>query len=363
MTFFRRFTSAFRRVLGREKPAGLLSPIPSGAREPITNAPTTPYLEPGMRVSPPVGSRRLGPVESTDPFALEAPTISGDGEPVPSGETEPVSLVPAGPRPRPAPPHDPLAEYDIRLKQGPGAGLWFNPGATPVAVALATGDLPLQRALDVVIRERMNVVDVGAGFGLCTLVAARRSNGGQVYAFEPLADIAALVERSCSLNGFSHVEVHRVALADRDGEARMQLSNRAGQSRLDVAGLPPDPAGVVSVPVATLDSIVAASVCPVPEVLVLDVQGAEGAVLRGGAGTLRTGRAIILARVQGTGPAIAKLLEPLGYDTFPLGGGESAVAVSVQHRWVMAFPRERHHLRLYFPALSNRSIVEVGRVL
>ena len=143
----------------------------------------------------------------------------------------------------------------------------------------------------------------------------------------------------------------------------MQLSRKPGQSRLDLAGLPPDPAGVVTVPVATLDSIVSASVCPPPDVLVLDVHGGEAAVLRGGAGTLRAGRPIILARVHGTGPAVAKLLEPLGYETFPLGAGEVGASVTAQHRWVVSFARERHHLKLYLPPLSHRSIIELGRVL
>lgn len=381
MIFLRRFSDVFRRMLGRRKPASLLHPLPTDPgeptvpAEPLSNSPTTPYLASAMnlpsplppppaRLTPAAMPRTSSRPESTDPFAPEVtPTLSGDGD---AGFLPEVETAPGSPRPPrraapPAPPHDPLAEYDIQLKQGPAAGLWFNGGANPPAVAIGTGDLALQRALDVVVREKMNVLDVGAGLGLCTLVAARRCTAGQVFAFEPLADLAALVERSCFLNDFKHVEVHRVALADRDGEARLQLSKRLGHSRLDLAGLPPDPAGVVSVPVATLDSIVSASVCPPPDVLVLDVQGCEAAVLRGGTVALRTGRPIILARLRNTGPAIAKLLEPLGYETFPLGGGEIDTAVTAQHRWVVALARERHHLRLYLPALSHRAIVEMGR--
>jgi hypothetical protein len=158
-----------------------------------------------------------------------------------------------------------------------------------------------------------------------------------------------------------HVQVERCALGEHEGEARLQLSRRPGLSRLDVAGLPPEPAGFLPVTVRTVDQVVAEALLPPPDLLVLDVEGAEAAVLRGAAAVLRAARPVVVISLHGTGPAISKLLDSFDFATYALGT-DAPAAPSASHRWAVGFPRERTHLNTYVGPLSHHAIVEPDRV-
>ncbi|GAI92968.1 unnamed protein product, partial [marine sediment metagenome] len=65
------------------------------------------------------------------------------------------------------------------------------------------------------------VVDVGANVGLITVIAAKRVGPfGRVYAFEPDEENCSSLDRAVQLNRLGNVRIERLALGDRDGEAR-----------------------------------------------------------------------------------------------------------------------------------------------
>ena len=73
-----------------------------------------------------------------------------------------------------------------------------------------------------IVRSGDTVIDVGANYGAYSLLAARMvGSGGCVHAFEPQFKLAALLRRSATVNRFSHLEVHPVALSDREGTASL----------------------------------------------------------------------------------------------------------------------------------------------
>ena len=126
--------------------------------------------------------------------------------------------------------------------------------------------------------------DVGASFGLYTVLAARKlTRGGAIVAFEPEPRMRALLERNLRLNGIGSVSVRSVALGDRDGVAEIfgAANPNTGTSslarrkdyKLKREGLPVD--------IRRVDTLSGTAGLPRPTCMKIDVEGSEGRVLAG----------------------------------------------------------------------------------
>jgi len=214
-----------------------------------------------------------------------------------------------------------------RVKVGVGAGLRFDPGPSNPAYARGDNETPVQAALAEHVRPGSVVVDIGANVGFFTVLAARLVGPeGRVIAFEPVPTNARYVRRNAALNGFHQVTVIERAVADRGGTAELVLAAYAGGAALRSAGPPPDATTSIVVDVTTLDEAVARGEIPPPDVVKIDVEGAEAAVLRGMAETMRTHRPVIICEVDDGDPTrfdekhqtCAAIVEAAGYDIVPL---------------------------------------------
>jgi FkbM family methyltransferase len=75
-----------------------------------------------------------------------------------------------------------------------------------------------------VLRPGDTFVDVGANFGLVSLIGARAvGSTGRVHAFESQPALAAMLRRSAALNHLANLTLHEVALSDRDGVLELQV--------------------------------------------------------------------------------------------------------------------------------------------
>jgi len=133
------------------------------------------------------------------------------------------------------------------------------------------------------IRPGMTVADVGAHVGLYSLVAAAAlGDSGRVVAFEPEPANYELLLRNIEVNGFTNVTAVRKAVADRSGTLGLYVD--PAQSTLH--SLRPLGGGRVpshAVEVTTLDEFFAGERLDVAK---MDVEGAEGSVLKGMRGLL-----------------------------------------------------------------------------
>src|SRR5262249_13778967 len=78
------------------------------------------------------------------------------------------------------------------------------------------------------LRAGMRAVDVGASFGTYSVAAARAVGpGGRVWAYEPIADTAALLERSLALNGCANAEVIQAVVGDTAGRVAFVSSEHS----------------------------------------------------------------------------------------------------------------------------------------
>ncbi len=130
--------------------------------------------------------------------------------------------------------------------------------------------------------ERQHVFfDVGANIGYHTFLAAALLEGrGAVHAFEPWPAVFDDLQANARLNDFRCLEVHRAALADRDGERPLFLPEGPEWT---TATLVPDGSGGACelVPAVRFDTYCGLRNIERVDVMKIDVEGAELQVLRG----------------------------------------------------------------------------------
>jgi len=146
--------------------------------------------------------------------------------------------------------------------------------------------------------------DVGAMYGLYTGFAGRVLTDGAVVAFEPYPHNLEALERTVELNGLSNVDIRDVALGDTTGVeefespsleyhvqriAAMRARRQSRpESRATAPAVPDAEESVTSFSVETRpgDNPVEAGELPQPNVVKIDVEGAEPLVVGGLSETL-----------------------------------------------------------------------------
>jgi FkbM family methyltransferase len=130
------------------------------------------------------------------------------------------------------------------------------------------------------------VWDIGANMGVFALSLERARPDAKIIAFEPNVAMASRLFRNVVLNQ-SRVQICCLALSQRCGAASFfVMPGNSGMSTL----IPWGEAGhyeKVIVPLVTGDSLIAGGLCVVPNLLKMDVEGAEEFVLRGMGGVLK----------------------------------------------------------------------------
>jgi FkbM family methyltransferase len=180
--------------------------------------------------------------------------------------------------------------YEYVLDRWPGEHLQSTfPGGERVRLAARYRHLSWNPQEYAAFREAVRpgavVLDVGANVGAYTLMFAEWVGfGGRVYAFEPAPDARTGLLTHLRLNHVEdRVEVSGAAMSSSVGQVPFGLHPFGGASSLQVDSA--DAVRVIDVPAETLDHFCAARRLR-PDVIKIDVEGAELDVLRGGRETL-----------------------------------------------------------------------------
>jgi FkbM family methyltransferase len=165
-----------------------------------------------------------------------------------------------------------------------------------------------QRDLAALLKARLApdavVADVGANIGVVAALLSGLCPTGHVYAFEPVAENYAHLAANVAVNGLENVTAQQVALFDVDGEIEVEYDAvYPGGSHVGEGG--------TAVPALRFDTWAHRQGLDRLDLVKVDVEGAELAVLDGAAETLRRFRPIVviecnpvtLARFGGTGYA------------------------------------------------------------
>ncbi len=243
---------------------------------------------------------------------------------------------------------------DQVIVRGFGKGLKINIGFSHVGYVLGTTESEVQAALDFLLRPDMTIYDVGANVGFHALGAARRVGvRGSVICFEPLAENAKRIEYNAAANGLTNIKTVTIALGSSAGEAAFWTSEKPTWGKLASVGKKPDRyAGEVTVKIERLDSIVDELRLAPPELIKIDVEGAELDVLEGARETLERYRPTMLIEAHGTNAAIANFLAAMGYRVGVLGK-RVTVAESYWNAHLFAVAEERAGADDIFDKLRN----------
>lgn len=166
----------------------------------------------------------------------------------------------------------------------------MNPGEVHGYYLYVLGDYATEE-IDTLIDQCTNAkvfADVGAHVGLVSLSLAHACPGLEVFAFEPDEARADSFTRNLTLNDrlAPRIRLERVAMAAERGEAGFQP---AGEANTGVGRLVPRGSSApLSVRTERLDAYFEAR-GPLPDVVKIDVEGAELDVLRGMAGLFARG--------------------------------------------------------------------------
>jgi FkbM family methyltransferase len=152
----------------------------------------------------------------------------------------------------------------------------------------------------------MTCYDCGANVGYFTLLFSKLVGPtGRVFSFEPLPANAQHLRRHVSMNRRTNVTVIQFALADYNGKTN--FSTDGSESRIG-------PQGDITVDCRTIDSLG----LPPPDVMKIDVEGAEILLITGAAETIRTHRPLIFMSLHIPIPTaynLASHLDSMGYRT------------------------------------------------
>jgi FkbM family methyltransferase len=128
------------------------------------------------------------------------------------------------------------------------------------------------------VRPGMTVVEVGANIGYYALLETRLvGSGGKVIAIEPVPRNVEGLRRNVRNNGRTNIEVHQLAIADRNGTLPMYLSARSNWHSL----LPTPSAETCMVPVSTLDDFLFSAPPDSVDLIRMDVEGYEIEIIKG----------------------------------------------------------------------------------
>lgn len=128
------------------------------------------------------------------------------------------------------------------------------------------------------------LLDLGANSGYLSFLAkAQVGHDGRVVAVEPHPENLATLRDRQALNAGLPIEVLPVAAAPEAGQVALHLTRNLANSRIEAAGWDHEKPALDEVVVAarTLDDLVGAAA---PDVVKVDIEGAEGAVLDASAG-------------------------------------------------------------------------------
>lgn len=230
---------------------------------------------------------------------------------------------------------------DSTIQSGAGKGLRFNAGNANAGYVLGTSEPDTQAILQRLIQPGMVVYDIGANVGYLSMIAARLTGPtGKVICFEPLPANAKRLEHNAALNEFGQVLVRNEAMGRTVGSATFLVSDTPTWGKLASVGALSSEVGRIEVPVQTVDAAVFDQNLPRPDLIKIDVEGAEVDVLAGAARTLREIRPLLLIELHGTNGPVAQSLEEADYQAEVLEGA-TTVREAPWDAKLLAQPRDR----------------------
>ena len=182
----------------------------------------------------------------------------------------------------------------LRTLGGLNRGMKWRVGSHTHGCWIGSYEIAKQRAVLRLAAPGMKVLDIGANAGFYTLGFARLCGpAGHVWAFEPDPRNLENLRFHLAVNGVTNATVVAAAVCDRGGSARFEPGPSRATGHLSGSG-------TREVATVALDTLLDEGAIPVPDLVKMDVEGAEASVLEGAARILAAGRTTWLVAVHGS---------------------------------------------------------------
>ena len=142
----------------------------------------------------------------------------------------------------------------------------------------------VMRTCEHVLRSGDVFYDIGANAGVFSIDAAISIPDLTVYAFEPQPSLASHTRRSIEANNLQRVKCLEIMLGQEEGEKLLYITSHS----IHASVIPRERVfRELSRTMHTIDGLVSSGEIEGPDVIKIDVEGAESAVFEGGRETLR----------------------------------------------------------------------------
>lgn len=205
----------------------------------------------------------------------------------------------------------------ITVKGGLNKGARWIVGSNTHGCWLGTYESEKQNLVSKLVRRGMVVWDVGANAGFYTLAFARLvGDAGRVYAFEPFAENTNNLLKHVRLNRLSNATVIQAALGANTGLVGFCVAHSNSMGHIS------EQENSYLVPSSTVDEFLARHPEACPDLLKIDIEGAEAGLLSGAAQFLRQSAPEIILALHGQDQSrkCTELLTSLGYSLYYLDG-------------------------------------------
>jgi FkbM family methyltransferase len=192
---------------------------------------------------------------------------------------------------------------------------------------LADGALPepgTRKLLEALLKPGSTFLDVGAHIGMFALLGARLvGDSGRVIALEPTPRLADLLRQTAVMNNVEGViEIHEMAASDTNAQTTLNIAFPYGHNSLFAL---PGAHASVTVRCVTIDELLGRTARV--DVIKIDAEGAELAVLRGMKATLAANQSAVailefgpshLKRIGVTATSWVEEVKSLGFDVWEI---------------------------------------------
>lgn len=200
-------------------------------------------------------------------------------------------------------------------------------------------EVPL-KLLSNLCKEADVLFDIGANIGIIAMILAKKMKPGTtIYSFEPApVSFKYLADTARVQKGNAKIKAENVAISNEDGKLYFTNDGHSCTNHVATA----DEAGVISVDAITMDSFCKHNKV-VPQVVKVDVEGAEYLALQGMRDTLKNNNCTVLMEMHliqlkesgVSGQMFADIIDEVGYKAFSETGAEIASNEVMSHACVI----------------------------
>ena len=202
----------------------------------------------------------------------------------------------------------------LLILQGPLKGRRWIKGSSINGCWLGTYELDKQVLFSKYIKSGMTVFDVGANVGYYSLLASLLTgNEGKVFSFEPLPENIAYLKKHIELNKLKNVRVVENAVSNEVSKLRFTATDNRSMSHISNEG-------EIEIETTNLDEFIKEG-NPLPDLIKMDIEGAEFDALAGAKELLKRKKPVIFLATHSAElrAKCLKLLTEHGYSIKPIG--------------------------------------------